>query len=245
MSNAAEQIRAAVAGLRRLTPVAVVAANLFPIASVLLFGWDAGILLLLYWGENLVTGAFTVIKLAMTCLARGRLGAVMGAVMVPFFILHYGLFCFVHGVFVVVIGGMGGEGRLVGAPSAFALFDLVSELVKSEPGFGWSLAAIAGLHGYSFIVDWLLPGRFRKVEPTAQMAEPYGRIVVLHLTLIFGAVPVALMGSPVWALVVLAALKTALDLGLIASPLKEGQTQLDGAKATLEALRARFRQTRR
>ena len=245
MTAAADRIRAAVAGLRRLSPLAVVVANLFPIACVVMFGWDAGILLLLYWAENLVIGAFAIIKLATNCLARGRLGMVLGAIMVPFFIFHYGLFCFVHGVFVVVIGGIGGEGRLVGAPSAFALFDLVSGLVKSEPGFGWSLAAIAGFHGYSLIFDWLLPGRFRAVEPTAQMAEPYGRIVVLHLTLLFGAIPVALMGSPVWALVTLAAIKTLLDLGFVALPLKEGQTQLDGAKASLEALRSKLGQMRR
>jgi len=40
------------------------------------------------------------------------------------------------------------------------------------------------------------------------MAEPYGRIIVLHLTIIFGAVLVALAGEPAAGIALLAVLKT-------------------------------------
>ena len=42
-------------------------------------------------------------------------------------------------------------------------------------------------------------------------AQPYGRVIVLHLTVLFGGWIVMLLGSPLFALVVLVALKTAAD----------------------------------
>ena len=46
------------------------------------------------------------------------------------------------------------------------------------------------------------------------MAAAYGRVVALHLTIIFGTIAAAFLGAPIGALLVLVALKTALDLGL-------------------------------
>jgi hypothetical protein len=44
------------------------------------------------------------------------------------------------------------------------------------------------------------------------MGRPYGRIIVLHITIIVGAIPVMVLGSPIWALVLLLILKTGVDL---------------------------------
>lgn len=44
------------------------------------------------------------------------------------------------------------------------------------------------------------------------MQLPYNRVLVLHLTIIFGAFPVMALGSPIWGLVLLVVLKTAMDL---------------------------------
>jgi hypothetical protein len=46
------------------------------------------------------------------------------------------------------------------------------------------------------------------------MFAPYGRLVVLHVTIILGAIAISTTGAPVAAIVVLVLLKTALDLGL-------------------------------
>jgi Family of unknown function (DUF6498) len=45
------------------------------------------------------------------------------------------------------------------------------------------------------------------------MFRPYGRIVVLHLTVLLGGFLVMGLGAPVAAIVLLVALKTAIDLG--------------------------------
>jgi hypothetical protein len=44
------------------------------------------------------------------------------------------------------------------------------------------------------------------------MSQPYGRVVVLHLTVLFGGWIVLTIGSPLLALVLLVALKTAADV---------------------------------
>ena len=45
------------------------------------------------------------------------------------------------------------------------------------------------------------------------MFAPYGRLVILHLTILLGAFAIMVIGAPVGAVAVLVALKTAMDLG--------------------------------
>ena len=45
------------------------------------------------------------------------------------------------------------------------------------------------------------------------MFAPYGRLLILHVTIIIGALAIAFTGAPAAAIVVLVLLKTALDLG--------------------------------
>jgi len=44
------------------------------------------------------------------------------------------------------------------------------------------------------------------------MMQPYARVMVLHVTIILGGIAATALGSPVWTLVVLVALKIGLDL---------------------------------
>jgi hypothetical protein len=46
------------------------------------------------------------------------------------------------------------------------------------------------------------------------MFAPYGRVVVLQVSILFGGIAIALIGSPVWTLVVFVVAKTVLDLSL-------------------------------
>jgi hypothetical protein len=45
-----------------------------------------------------------------------------------------------------------------------------------------------------------------------QMFQPYGRLVILHITIIFGAFAVIGLGQPVALVALLVILKTAVDL---------------------------------
>jgi hypothetical protein len=237
--NAADRIRAFIAGLRRLSTLGIVLANAVPIVCVILFGWPAGVLLLLYWCENVAIGAVNILKIAGSSLAFGRAGMAVGAFIIPFFTFHYGLFCFVHGVFVMLVGAMGARQVPDFDASPMGLYRVVEGLTRTEPGFLWSLAAIAGWQLLSFVTDWLAKGRFRDTNPMVQMFEPYPRIIVLHLALFAGTVPVVLLGNPMWAIVALAVIKTLFDLGRLGQ-FRPTDDAVDKSNAAFQELREKL-----
>jgi hypothetical protein len=166
----------------------LVAANVVPLLGVLLLGWDLGLILLLYWAESAVVLLFSLAKLAIAA-RRAALG------LVPFFVLHAGIFMGGHLLFLVALfierpaGGWGGLARDVA-------------LV---------LPVFAASHGYSF---WSNVRRRGERQGKAQdvMGGFYGRIVVMHLTILLGGWLILLMGRPAGAVLVLVALKTGADV---------------------------------
>ena len=83
----------------------------------------------------------------------------------------------------------------------------------------WTSVAIGAIalflsHGASFLLNYIGRGEYLTASPSGQMGASTARVVVLHLTIIFGSFVVAFIGSPVGALMVLVVLKTAFDLGL-------------------------------
>jgi hypothetical protein len=183
----------------------LLAANLVPVAGVLLWDWSVFALLVLFWMENVIIGAFFALR--MLC-ADPRAPALWAGklFMVPFFCFHYGMFTAIHGVFVFSIFGgksYSASGLQVLEPAARA---------ASELGLWLPLAALLASHAFSFVWNYLVRGEFRRASLPALMAKPYGRVVVLHLAIILGGIGAMALGSPVWALLVLLALKIGLDL---------------------------------
>ena len=183
----------------------LVAANLVPLAGVLLWNWSVFALIALFWMENVIVGVFFALRML---LADPRDPALWAAkvFLVPFFCFHYGMFTAVHGLF--VFGLFGGKaydshGLQVLEPALRAAGDL---------GLWLPLAALLASHGFSFLWNYLWRGEFRRAKLTELMAKPYGRVVVLHMAIILGAIGTLALGSPLWALLVLLALKIGLDL---------------------------------
>ena len=48
-----------------LSITALITVNLIPLIGVLFNDWDAGLILLLYWSENLVLGGYNVLKILL------------------------------------------------------------------------------------------------------------------------------------------------------------------------------------
>jgi len=67
-------------------------------------------------------------------------------------------------------------------------------------------------HGVSFFWNYVARGEYRRTSPVARMFAPYGRMVVLHVTIVLGAMPVLILGSPIGLLLILVVGKTILDL---------------------------------
>lgn len=228
--------------------VALLVANAIPLLGVLSFGWNVWTILIVYWLENGIVGGFNVLKMlkaegqpdgvaaTMTMNGRPIPADTPGtkAALVPFFLMHYGIFWVVHGIFVLtlpVFAGIGSTvssiasdpGLLVPLPSGFSLPPGLevggSETASMADGVSPAsiiLALIALLlsHGASYYLNFIRGGEYRRVSPQAQMFAPYGRLIVLHLTIIVGAMAVSILGAPQALIVILVALKTALDLGL-------------------------------
>jgi len=147
---------------------------------------------------------------------------------VGFFLVHYGIFWVVHGIFVFTLpffigsavgfngGGLDGAVEIV--PGFFGAGTEVG--VQGSPT-GPDLSAVAlgaiGLaisHGASFVINFLGRREYERVTTASQMFAPYGRLVILHMTIIVGAIASLFLGTPIAAIVVLVILKTALDLTL-------------------------------
>ena len=206
--------------VRTASPVAMaflVGANLVPLVGVLFLGWSLTTLVALYWLENGVVGVFAVGRILTAegatasppdrgssvlpnPMAAAGLGRLSRLIVVPFFVIHYGMFWVVHGVFV-----------WVALPSLFE----ASGAPAGPPELSVVLLGGAALmlsHGASFALNWLAGGECRTSTPVAEMGAPYARVIVLHMTILFGAFAVAILGAPIWALVVMVAVKTAADL---------------------------------
>ncbi len=177
-------------------------ANAIPLVGVLLFHWSVFAIVLLYWCENVVVGAVNVLKILLA--EPQSLGANASKVfLIPFFIVHYGMFTAIHGMFVLLLFGPHS-----GDPPGAASFALAIR----NAGIGLGVLAIAVSHGYSFVVNYLGSGEFRRMSPQVLMGQPYARVVVLHVTILAGGFATAALGAPLAALVVLIVLKTAIDL---------------------------------
>lgn len=78
-----------------------------------------------------------------------------------------------------------------------------------------NLVPVAGVlvsHGASFVTDYLASGKYRRVGVNDLMLQPYGRVVVLHLTIIVGAFLAMLVGPSQLVLLLFVVIKISVDV---------------------------------
>jgi hypothetical protein len=202
--------------LKRPETAWVLASNAIPVFGVLVLGWAVLPLLIYYWLENVFVGVLNVPKILLTGLTKKPPQKSLALFLTPFFVFHYGIFCFVHGAFIfgLVAAADVFAGRAQPTPETFDVFGRVAAMLRTDGDLRWSVIGLVAVLSLRFIVLWLAQGRWREKLPQEQMMEPYGRVVVLHIALLVCAVPVVALGQPLFAVLALAALKAALELGL-------------------------------
>jgi hypothetical protein len=212
--------------------------NAVPVVGVFFFGWDAFDVVFLYWLENVVIGVFTVLKIVMAAgsfadladfgpmkwqrqrlppetlaaleqsLANTKLPSAAKLFLVPFFIVHYGLFTLVHGMFIFFLLKMDWSHPSGGSP-----FELIRSVIDGSSWMLWlALGSLLAEHGRSFWVDYVGSGRYKTTSAVAQMFNPYGRIVVMHLAILAGGFLMVFLQLPRLMVVVLIALKIGFEL---------------------------------
>lgn len=171
----------------------LVLSNLIPLAGVLWWGWDAFVVLFLYWLENGVIGVINALKIRKVEEQRGS----SAASVLPLFIGNYGIFWLVHGVFVLVLPAF--------ANAPFTLSRI------SPLGLALALAALAISHAGNYVFVFLRDGEYLRTDPQRQLFQPYPRLFTLHFAIIFGAIAVGLLGQPIALVVLLVLFKTTFE----------------------------------
>ncbi len=174
------------------------AANLVPLIGVLFFDWSLFTIMFVFWMESAVIGFFNILKLVIVA-------NILSIIMVPFFVVHYGAFMSGHLVFIFALFSP--------EEASFSGFFpppdlLASHIMKVWPAF----LGVCLSHGISFSYNFIGKKEFRRSTPEKQMMAPYGRIILMHLTIIFGGWLILALGAPILALVLLIVLKVASDV---------------------------------
>jgi hypothetical protein len=191
------------------TVLITLAFNLLPVGFAVLFGWSLLSLMLLYWAENVIVGLINVLKMIVAASNKGPTRISGLFLSVPFFIVHYGLFCAVHGVLILVLFN-GEPTQTVNDP--WDIPAVFWQQIHINAFFALNLLLLATFHLYRFVMEWLWTGVWRTTDPYVQMFMPYGRIIVVHIAVLVGGFLATFIGSPTIAVVILALLKTVLEV---------------------------------
>ena len=184
--------------LKSPSTLALIIANLVPIAGMIFLGWKLSDVMVLYWAESAVIGFFNLCKIAV-------IGHWMALLAGPFFLGHFGGFMSIHFLFIYTLfvkglqGGNGSDGELA---------DVAQLFVNLWP----ALAALFVSHAFSFLKNFLGRHEYRGRTLRYQMKEPYSRIIFMHLVLIFGGGLTIILGELTPVLLIVIGLKIFFDV---------------------------------
>lgn len=173
---------------KSLPIIALMAANLVPLLGVFAFGWTVNSILVVYWVESVIIGILNIPRIFATT-GEGKLRVSL------FFTVHFGMFCAGHASFLKT---------LFGAAPEFA------ELHSGGPLL-WTALMFFFSHLVSLMVR-ISRGEFKDKRPNEQLMAPYGRVIIMHVTVLFGGFATTYFGAPFGALILLIALKMVVDL---------------------------------
>lgn len=187
--------------------------------GVLALRWSVFVVVALFWLENVVIGVLNVFKMLVSGARIGGVALIGALALAAFFTLHYGMFTVGHGVFVV---GLFGESEL--GRSANGLFEPLPRMIDYllSDRDGWLAVIGIVVLQLSMFVRWLSNTQSNLASLPTLMFAPYGRIVILHVTIIASGLLVLALKAPVAGALLLIALKAAFDLKMAAA----GQTAM-------------------
>ncbi len=197
--------------------ISLILTNLVPILGVVFLDWDIYLILFLFWFETIV---LLGCGLARTVLQGKQAGAAAGSdageVLSRYFMLVWGGgFTLIHGVFVVfMIGPLlldPSQAKIHSDGSGFSFQPspaLIAESLGSllNLSFLFGILTVLLLHAINLYSDW-------KKQRLAEGSSSYiGRIILLHITMIIGALVTVLKQLEHGMIYVFVGLKFAIDL---------------------------------
>jgi hypothetical protein len=200
----------------------LIAANAVPLFGVIFLKWDVFYILFLYWAENLAIGFYNVLKMACVKVKNPieNLGKLF---VIPFFMVHYGLFTAVHGVFIFAFFGkehaINSSAHRETWPCFLSIIQMLintaTDAMQAVPlQVRLAVLSLFISHGVSFVYNYLINGEYARTNSGILMATPYGRVVIMHVTILIGGILLQVTGSPAALLIILIGLKTFIDVSL-------------------------------
>src|SRR5213593_1526439 len=176
------------------TVIPLIMANAAPIVGVLFFGWDLLSIMFLYWMETAVVAFYSLLKAV-------KVGGLFQIRPMTINLVFLGIFMRFHLIFLLWFFGPPHRSNL---PPEM----VTPLLLKTWP----SAVALFMSHGVSFLVNFLGNREYERTTVAAEQGAPWNRVVLIHMTIIFGGWVIRLARAPVGGLVVLGLLKIVTDL---------------------------------
>ncbi len=188
--------------LLRRDVLLIIATNLLPLFGVLLAGWDAFVLVILYWFETAIIGFWLCFRIAISPPGvidgfKDSAGKAItnGPAIGAFIALHASVFMAVHLFFLMsIFEGRSGPLEMITGPVLGA-------------GLLFALGGMFVIRGLLTFAD-----HFGGQQTAPAVIGFYVRIIIMQVTILAAVGPAMFFGGTI-ALVVLIALKTVADIG--------------------------------
>jgi len=175
--------------------ISLIIVNFVPFFGVIFFDWSLFSVMLFYWSENIVIGFYNILKMIKVGKLynpeQNAIFNIAGWLFILFFILHYGGFTFGHGIFVFAV---------FGPPDISALNILIG------------ITSLFISHGISYFENFIKKEEYKRISPGTLFTQPYKRVMVMHVTIIFGGYALKSLNLPFLSVLLLVVLKTVIDL---------------------------------
>jgi hypothetical protein len=168
-------------------------ANLVPLGGVFLLDWQVADIMLLFWLESAIIGFFNILKMFRIC---GPVAIFYSL----FFTGHFGAFMSVHLMFIFALF-IEDEG------TSASLIEVAAVFTSLWP----AILALFISHAFSYSRNFLGRQEYLRLTIKDQMQKPYTRVVVMHITIIFGGFLILVLNATVPVLVLLILMKTLVD----------------------------------
>ncbi|MDF1812046.1 MAG: DUF6498-containing protein [Verrucomicrobiales bacterium] len=201
-----DRVSAGLSGPPVLSGFVLALANMVPVIGVIVWNWSLYDVVGVYWAENLIIGAMNIPVMFMAKKTENpdeTGGSKLYFILL--FLLHFTLFCVVHAFFV----------SFLKEATTFHDFFRAAPvlLVNSLKVTGLALLFLFSGHLFSFFWIYIGQRKYRETVLESRVIQPYRRVVILHILILFGAYAAALLGAPMILILGLIVGKTTFDLG--------------------------------
>lgn len=189
--------------------LSVILFNLIPLLGVLILDWDPLSVLALYMIETIILGVVQVFRLSFAKQIFNfngkdmKQGGLPAGCLVPFFIIHFGMFVGIQSILVFNAPGSGFWG---GFKVFFSYF--------KEP-YTWAIGAMILFALAEFLNEILHPEQAGAKNMMDLMMKPYARVIVQQFVVIFGGMFLNIAGLALGVVIVFVLVKTTFDLLIV------------------------------